>query len=65
MRRLRQMITERNLNVDIEVDGGIYQANVKEVLDAGANIIVSGSGVFKGDIAKNTREFMEILNSHE
>ena len=65
IRALRAMVEEGGANVDIEVDGGIYQANVKEVLDAGANIIVSGSGVFKGDIAKNTREFMEILNSHE
>ena len=65
IRALRAMVEETGVNVDIEVDGGIYQANVKEVLDAGANIIVSGSGVFKGDIAKNTREFMEILNSHE
>lgn len=65
IRALRAMVEEAGVNVDIEVDGGIYQTNVKEVLDAGANIIVSGSGVFKGDIAKNTREFMEILNSHE
>lgn len=65
IRTLRAMVEEAGVDVDIEVDGGIYQANVKEVLDAGANIIVSGSGVFKGDIAKNTREFMEILNSHE
>ena len=65
IRALRAMVEEAGVDVDIEVDGGIYQANVKEVLDAGANIIVSGSGVFKGDIAKNTREFMEILNSHE
>lgn len=65
IRALRAMIEEAGVNVDIEVDGGIYQTNVKEVLDAGANIIVSGSGVFKGDIAENTREFMEILNSHE
>ena len=65
IRALRAMVDEAGVNVDIEVDGGIYQANVKEVLDAGANIIVSGSGVFKGNIAKNTREFMEILNSHE
>lgn len=65
IRALRAMVEEAGVNVDIEVDGGIYQANVKEVLDAGANIIVSGSGVFKGDIAENTREFMEILNSHE
>ena len=36
-----------------------------EVLDAGANVIVSGSGVYKGDIRKNTAQFMEILRDHE
>ena len=44
--KLRRMITERGLNVDIEVDGGITVANVAEVCGAGANVIVSGSGVY-------------------
>ena len=39
--------------------------NVREVLDAGANIIVAGSAVFKGEPAQNTKEFMEILKSYE
>ena len=39
------MIIDQGLFVDIQVDGGIYQTNVKEVLDAGANIIVAGSAV--------------------
>ena len=65
IRATRQMIEEAGLNIDIQVDGGIYQSNVGEVLEAGANIIVSGSGVFKGDAAANTREFMEILKSYE
>lgn len=51
--------------MDIQVDGGIYLTNVKEVLDAGANIIVAGSAVFKGDPADNTAKFMEILRSYE
>ena len=55
------MITDQGLSVDIQVDGGIYQTNVKEVLDAGANIIVAGSAVFKGDPAENTKAMMEIL----
>lgn len=65
IRELRALLDERGLKTDIEVDGGIYCENVGEVLDAGANIIVSGSGVFKGDIAENTKRFMEILKRHE
>lgn len=65
IRRIRKMIREQELDVDIQVDGGIYLTNVREVLDAGANIIVAGSAVFKGNPAENTKEFMEILNSYE
>mgnify|MGYP002509549199 CR=1 FL=1 len=65
IRSIRQMINEQGLNVDIEVDGGIYLTNVREVLDAGANIIVAGSAVFGGDPEKNTRDFMEILREYE
>ena len=65
IRAIRKMIEEQGLNVDIQVDGGIYLTNVREVLDAGANIIVAGSALFKGDPAQNTKEFMEILKSYE
>jgi len=44
--QLRRMIDERGLTVDIEVDGGIKVDNIAEVVKAGANVIVSGSGVF-------------------
>lgn len=63
--RLRSMLEERKLDKDIEVDGGIYHSNVAEVLKAGANIIVSGSGVYKGNIRDNTTGFMEILKAYE
>ena len=60
---LRQMITERGLNIDIEVDGGIKLSNVQKVLDAGANIIVAGSAVFEGDIEQNVKDFLKVLNA--
>ena len=46
IRRLRRMIDERGLDVEIEVDGGIKIDNVAAACAAGANVIVSGSGVF-------------------
>ena len=65
IRQLRELLDERGLKKDLEVDGGIYHSIVAEVLEAGANVIVSGSGVYKGDIRKNVAEFMEILKNHE
>ena len=46
IRRLRRMIDERNLAVDIEVDGGVKLDNIAAVCAAGATVIVSGSGIF-------------------
>ncbi|HEY6179941.1 MAG TPA: ribulose-phosphate 3-epimerase [Kofleriaceae bacterium] len=46
IRRLRRMIDERGLAVDIEVDGGVKLDNIAGVVAAGANVIVSGSGIF-------------------
>lgn len=62
---VRAMLNEKNLETDIQVDGGIYVENVREVLDAGANVIVAGSAVFRGDAGENTAKFMEILKSYE
>lgn len=49
IRRLRQMIKERGLNVDIEVDGGVKISNVAKVVEAGATVIVAGSAIFGAD----------------
>lgn len=65
IRCIRKMIQEEEQQVDIQVDGGIYLSNVREVLDAGANVIVAGSAVFNGDPGENTRDFMEILRRYE
>lgn len=61
IRRLRQMIEERGLKTDIEVDGGVNLSNVETIMEAGANIIVAGSAVFHGDIQKNVKEFLNIM----
>ena len=45
----------------VEVDGGINLDNVADILAAGADTIVAGSAVFRGDIADNTKKFLEIL----
>lgn len=59
IRRLCQMLQSRGLAVDIEVDGGVGLENVRDVLKAGANILVAGSAVFKGDAAENVRRMLE------
>jgi ribulose-phosphate 3-epimerase len=47
IQRVRKVITERNLPVLIEADGGIKADNIHRVVEAGAEVIVSGSGIFK------------------
>ena len=55
------MMEKKHCAVDIEVDGGVKLDNLREILDAGANIIVAGSAVFKGDIRKNAAEFLRMM----
>lgn len=57
IKSLREVITQKQLNIDIEVDGGINLVNVAEVLEAGANVIVAGTAVFSGDIKENVAAF--------
>ncbi len=62
IKELRQIRKERNLKFDIEIDGGINFDNSKIAIEAGANILVSGTTIFKsndGDIKKN----IELLKS--
>lgn len=65
IRRLRKIIRDRSLDVDIEVDGGINRDNLNMVLDAGANVIVAGSQIFNVVVAENMKDFLNILNNHE
>ena len=63
VQKLRKMITEAGLDVDIQVDGGINEKTIDKVLDAGANILVAGSAVFGGNIGENVRCLKEKMES--
>lgn len=51
--------------VDIEVDGGVSTDNARTLIDSGANILVAGSAVFRGNIRENTQKLMKILKKEE
>lgn len=59
IRAVRKMINEQNSRCDLEVDGGIHLGNVAEVLEAGVNVIVAGTAVFRGDIKANVSAFLQ------
>ena len=62
VKEIRKMVTEQGLESDIEVDGGIDASNVHLALEAGANVIVAGSSVFKNDVAGNVKNFLQKMN---
>lgn len=57
----RRMLQELGSEADIEVDGGVNHENAASILQAGANVLVAGSAVFRGDRAQNIKRFAEIL----
>lgn len=61
VQKLRERILQQGLDVDIQVDGGIGPGNARQVVEAGANILVAGSAVFGGDAAENTRRLVELI----
>lgn len=65
IRRLRKMCQERGLDTDIEVDGGMNERTMPTVLEAGANVIVAGSGIFKGDPGEKTRRLLQMMDEFE
>ncbi|MBX9782530.1 MAG: ribulose-phosphate 3-epimerase [Chitinophagaceae bacterium] len=60
IKQLRRMIDEKDLKVDIEIDGGVTLGNAQSIVEAGATVLVAGNTVFK---AKNPTETITILKS--
>jgi len=58
IKELKQIIDEKNLNVDIQVDGGIKPSNINQVVEAGANVIVAGSAIFNSENIEETVKLM-------
>jgi len=62
IKRLKKMIDDRGLKIDIQVDGGVKVSNVKKVVDAGANVIVAGSAIFaQPDVKKAVVDFRNAI----
>ena len=58
----RKLLNSRGLQTDIQVDGGVTLANAAEIIRAGANVLVAGSAVFKGDKTENVKAFRKIFS---
>ena len=66
VRGLKKVKKEKNLNFNIEIDGGIDLNNVRDAINAGANVIVAGSAVFgKEDSAKAVNDFLSIFEEFD
>lgn len=65
IKSLRERLHKQGLATDIQVDGGITRDNVQTVLEAGANVIVAGTSIFKGNIEDNTRTFKALLQRNK
>lgn len=57
IKAVREKINSLGVSVDVEIDGGVTRENIDMILDAGANVIVAGSSVFKGNISNNVKYF--------
>lgn len=62
LKEIKKLKQEGNFTFDIEVDGGINLDNLATVLEAGANVIVAGSAIFKGDVVGNVEKFKNVMS---
>ena len=63
VKEVKKLLIDKGLdNVDIEIYGGINAENLASVLEAGVNVVVAGSAVFKNDASENVKKFKEIMS---
>jgi ribulose-phosphate 3-epimerase len=61
---LNELIKEKRLDIDVQIDGGVTLNNLQEVLSWGANVIVAGSAIYKAeDVTEETRKFKRIMET--
>ena len=61
----REFIKSTNRDILLEIDGGIKRSNVKEIIDLGVDLIVSGSDIFNGEVEKSLNEYDKIFKESE
>lgn len=61
--RVRRMLDNIGSRAWLEVDGGVKPGNAREILSAGANVLVAGSAIFQGDVAANVRAFRQVIGA--
>ncbi len=61
LKGIAQYKQEHNMDFEIEIDGGVNLDNVERVVKNGADVVVAGSAVFKGDAEENIRKFQDVL----
>ena len=65
IRELREKLNQMGSEIDIEVDGGVTLDNARELIDAGATVLVAGSAVYKNDVEANVKAFLEIFEEYK
>ena len=65
IRELREKLNQMGSEIDIEVDGGVTLENARELIDAGATVLVAGSAVYKNDVEANVKAFLKIFEEYK
>ena len=65
IRELREKLNQAGSSADIEVDGGVTLNNVRELIEAGATVLVAGSAVYKDDVKANVKAFLKVFEENK